>query len=359
MRVMLVCQDLRHGRSGQDVATWRLARALCARPDVRLTVVTGKVHPGAALPCRTIVLPCLPVWHGSVQFLTFRAAWTLARGRLTRDQDLVVGSSPLWPGVDVACVHFLSLAWLEAPSGHRGLRWLHDRWRHVIAARAERRLRRRTGPLLLPVSQGLARSLERHLGRSGPVLPNATDPERFRPGSEPVLRAAVLRAAGWPEDARILLFVGGAWHRKGVDVALDALERLPQPWVLLVVGPGPQAVLRRRGERVHGVGLQADTAPWYRLAEALLLPSRYDTDALVVWEALGSGVPVIAAPFPGHEAWAAAALIATTAEDIAAAVATLDARREVLLERARALLAARHPDHIAERLLTLAREARS
>lgn len=323
LRLAVVHPDLRPWRSGHDVAVWRLVAALAERPDVTVTVVTGRVH--ARLPdgVRVVRLPCLPVWHAALRFLTFRVAWSVAYRFIAPAQDAVYLSSPLWGRGDLAAVHFLSLDWREAwrrrpPPRHwrLRLRHLHDRFRHAIAAPLERRAYERAargeGPRLLPVSPGLAEGLkERFPGAAErmTMVPNIVDDRRFRPGPEPERNSALRAAVRWSADWPIVLFVGGAWQRKGLPVALEVLARLERSAGLLVVGPGPAEAMRREAERlgidrrVHFAGAQRDTAPYYRIADVLLIPSAYETDGLVAWEALATGVPVVAAPFPGSEPW--------------------------------------------------------
>jgi len=377
MRLTLVCQDLRPWRSGQDVAVWRLARALARRPDVTLTVVTGRVHAGAAVPgARIVRLPCLPLWHFSLQFLSFRLAWAIYR-RFHR-ADVVLASSPLWGGADLAVVHFLSLDWqatAKAPrladGGGSWARHWHDRFRHALAARLERacyaraaRLRR---PHLLPVSAALRDSLRRRFDVDGTVVPNIVDADKFHPAPEPTLAARLRADRGWPADTRILLFVGGAWRRKRLDRAIEALVHLPETVELVVLGRGPAAEMRafagRLGvaARVAFLGNRADVARFYRIATAVVVPSDYETDSLVAWEALASGVPVVAAPFPASSAWLRPGVTgfpACAPGEIAAAVARLladPALRARMGAAGRRLAQTRGPAGVADQVVRLAR----
>ncbi len=377
----VVHPDLRPGRSGHDGAVYRLVEALAERPDVTLRVVTG-TRPAPLPPGVTVVrLPCLPMWHLSLRFLSFRLAWSLYR-RLRRavPDEVVYLGSPLLGGGDLAAVHFLSLDWRAAaradppPADWRlRLRLWHDRVRHAMAVPLERRAYRAAargrGPRLLPVSAGLAGRLETRFGALPglTVVPNIIDTERFRQTPEPDLDAAVRAAAGWPKHWPIVLFVGGAWQRKGLSVALRAMAALSAPAGLLVVGPGPQAALRAEAARlgiaprVHAVGWQADTAPYYRIADALVLPSLYETDALVAWEALASGVPVVATPFAGSEAWLQGGVTGFAARGAEATAGALDrliadpALRDRCVAAGRDLAVRRSPQAVAAQVVELAR----
>lgn len=377
----IVHPDLRPGHSGHDGAVYRLAVALAERPDVSVRVVTG-TRPGPLPPGVEVVrLPCLPTWHFSLRFLSFRLAWSLYR-RLRRrvPHEVVYLGSPLLGGGDLAAVHFLSVDWRAAARAHPPpahwrlrLRLWHDHVRHALAVPFEYRAYgavARSGRMrLLPVSGGLAGRLETRFGAMPglTVVPNIIDTARFRRAAEPDLDAAVRAAAGWPRHWPIVLFVGGAWQRKGLGVALRAMAALSTPAGLLVVGPGPQAALRadaaRLGiaPRVHAVGLQADTAPYYRIADALVLPSLYETDGLVAWEALASGVPVVATPFAGSEAWLLGGVTGFAARGVEATAGAIDrliadsALRDRCTAVGRDLAASRSPRAVAAQVVDLAR----
>ena len=107
-----------------------------------------------------------------------------------------------------------------------------------------------------------------------------------------------------PEGARVLLAVGRLTEQKGLDVALRALplvrERFPDA-CLVVLGDGP---LRARlaaladalgvGDAVHLPGRAGDVAAWYRRADVLVHPSRWEGFGLVLLEAMLASLPVVA-----------------------------------------------------------------
>lgn len=381
LTISVVHPDLRPWRSGHGAAVHRLVGALAGHPDVGVRVVTG-LHAVAVPPEVEVVrLPALPVWRFSLEFLSFKLAWSLYRRTRRRTPgEVVYLGSPLLGGGDLAAVHFLSADWREAalaagpPRDWRlRLRLWHDHLRHGIAVPLEHRVYGRAargrGPRLLPVSAGLADRLHHRFGPLPDVepVPNIVDTGRFRPGWEPALEASVRSAAGWPAHWPIVLFVGGAWQRKGLPVALRAMAALSEPAGLLVVGPGPRTALMDEAARlgiagrVHAVGPQVDTAPFYRIARALVLPSLYETDALVAWEALASGVPVVAAPFPGSEAWLRGGVTGFAARGAEATAGALDrllgnpALGGRCAEAGRALAAERSPAAVAGRVVDLAR----
>jgi len=131
------------------------------------------------------------------------------------------------------------------------------------------------------------------------VVYNGLDHRKFRPLEEP--EAAALRARlGLAAAARVVLFVGSGFARKGLAYLLEAFAGLKNPESLLwVVGKGPlkryqqMAARLGAGARVRFWGPQADTAPFYQAAAVLALPTIYDPCSNVVLEALGCGCPVV------------------------------------------------------------------
>lgn len=140
------------------------------------------------------------------------------------------------------------------------------------------------------------------------VIRNGVDTDRFHPTTTQE-RFELRRQAGLHPDEVVLLFVGSGWQRKGLDRLIDGLARVPprQGWQLLVAGHDSQAKryqaqAARLGlsRNVHFLGRITDPAPWYRLADLFVLPSRYDPCANSVLEALASGTPVLVSDTCGH-----------------------------------------------------------
>ena len=98
-----------------------------------------------------------------------------------------------------------------------------------------------------------------------------------------------------PADARVLLCVCRLEPQKGVDVAIQALEQIPDAH-LVVLGEGPEhADLERLGgERVHLLGRVPDVGAWLRRAELLVHPVRWEGFGLALLEAMLASLPVVA-----------------------------------------------------------------
>ena len=94
---------------------------------------------------------------------------------------------------------------------------------------------------------------------------------------------------------------------KGIEVAVRALARLPESFVLWVVGDGPEfdALQALSGElgvqdRVHFLGLQSQVEPYMQAADAFVCPSLWaEAAGLVNIEAQACGLPVLASRIGG------------------------------------------------------------
>lgn len=140
---------------------------------------------------------------------------------------------------------------------------------------------------------------------------NGVEVSRFAPTPERMTRAAELRHQfGIPEKAPVVLFVGRLTCDKGIPELLQAFLRLENRFPdlrLLLVGcfedgdPLPEDVRKRleTHERVILAGPVNDPAPYYALADALVLPSHREGLPTVILEGHAAGKPVIGAAATG------------------------------------------------------------
>lgn len=128
------------------------------------------------------------------------------------------------------------------------------------------------------------------------TIPNGVDLTVFRPNAS--ARAAVRSQLGLDDDDALAVFVGGDWVRKGLPHAIDALAATAN-WHLAVAGPGdPQPPINRARAagteaRLHFLGSLHDTSPVYAAADALVLPTAYESFSLVPLEAAATGIPLL------------------------------------------------------------------
>ncbi|MFB7617415.1 glycosyltransferase family 4 protein [Kitasatospora sp. NPDC056181] len=128
------------------------------------------------------------------------------------------------------------------------------------------------------------------------TIPNARAADRYPPADGPADRRAARHALGLPADGLLVAWIGAIAPEKRLDLALDALDRLPDVR-LAVAGDGPlRTALEQHpaAARAHFLGTLADPAPLYRAADALLLTSDSEGVPGVLIEAALAGLPAVA-----------------------------------------------------------------
>jgi glycosyltransferase involved in cell wall biosynthesis len=138
-------------------------------------------------------------------------------------------------------------------------------------------------------------------------MPNGVDTEIYRPIEKD---RSLLKKLGL-EDKVVVLFVGNLHLCKGVDLLIEAIARIKDESIaLLVVGGGYEEMrfrelARRMGleGRVIFVGpksLDEGLISYYALADMFVLPSIYsESFGVVALEAMSCGKPVIVSSLPG------------------------------------------------------------
>ncbi|MFD9908514.1 glycosyltransferase [Streptomyces sp. NPDC059063] len=166
-----------------------------------------------------------------------------------------------------------------------GARWTA---RLVCVSEAERRRGLRAGV------RGAAR-----------VVPNGVDLDRYRPAATRDGRAALpLPDAVRDPAAPLVVCVGRLCRQKGQDVLLRAWPTVTAALPgarLALVGDGPDAgALRAAADAsVLFAGAAADAVPWYRAADVVVLPSRWEGMALAPLEAMACARPVVVTAVDG------------------------------------------------------------
>lgn len=135
------------------------------------------------------------------------------------------------------------------------------------------------------------------------IIPNGIAQDRFVP--DPAGGRGIRAEFGIPAGARLLLFVGHEFSRKGLAHAAGALALLDQDTWLLVVGANdPEPYRRLAGAaqpRMVFAGPRRDMPAIYSAADAFVFPTAYESFSLVCMEAMGCGVPVFATAVGGIE----------------------------------------------------------
>jgi UDP-glucose:(heptosyl)LPS alpha-1,3-glucosyltransferase len=128
------------------------------------------------------------------------------------------------------------------------------------------------------------------------VIYNGVDLEHFHPGLRDQHRNTMRAKVGAGGTAKVVLFVGSGFARKGLPTLIEAMTDFDAE--LWVVGRDKaQAALERRtqqlGVRARFFGGQPDVRPFYGAADVFALPTLYDPFPNAVLEALACGLPIV------------------------------------------------------------------
>ena len=250
---------------------------------------------------------------------------------------------------------------------------LPERWRGFLASR-ERRWAQ-AADAVVTVNVPFAEHLERALGRPMTIVYNGPLPSD--PPDPPDRRYH--RELGLPATAQVALILGAVVAHRGIDEAAIAVGGLPDVH-LVVIGEGgakpaiqARAVALPHADRVHFLpAAPPDEIPaWTASADVAVIPLQPSTlnhrltTPTRLFDAMGAGVPVVAADLPGlagivRETGIGVLVDPTSPAAIAAGIREIleapDQRRAAY--RAACLAAARGPyawDRGVERLLALYR----
>lgn len=140
---------------------------------------------------------------------------------------------------------------------------------------------------VISVSRRLQKELSEWYGVSSEVIYHGIDTARFRPAAPPENKKWT-----W-------LFAGEA--AKGLEQVVSALKEFPE--AELSVASRSDLSAFRGIERVNLLGPVADMPALYAKADVFVYPSAYDTFAMVVAEAMASGLPVVIGSEIGAAEW--------------------------------------------------------
>jgi glycosyltransferase involved in cell wall biosynthesis len=134
------------------------------------------------------------------------------------------------------------------------------------------------------------------------VIPNA-----WTSAAAPIPREEARRALGIPPDVFAVGWVGRISREKGLDVLIDALPRLADlPVRVVVMGDGPEratlgsrAARFRVAERIDWRGAVPGAGRWMAAFDAWVLSSRTEGTPVTLFEAAAAGAPIVATAVGG------------------------------------------------------------
>lgn len=136
------------------------------------------------------------------------------------------------------------------------------------------------------------------------VIHNGFEPGRFSLEGREENRSQIRAGLGLDASARVLLFPGSGFRRKGLTEMMQVMKDLPE-FILLVVGRdhcAPWKMLASRlgvSDRVKFLLPRHKLQQLYHAADATVLPSWYDPFGNVGVESLACGTPLVSTAFTG------------------------------------------------------------
>ncbi len=142
------------------------------------------------------------------------------------------------------------------------------------------------------------------------IVRNGVDLNRFHPRNRKLYREETRRSLGLSDQDVMVIFVAHNFRLKGLQTLIRALSELEKRsgennFKIGVLGAGKvrqfSALARRLGvlDKLIFIGCKEDTPSFYAAADISVHPSYYDPSALVVLEAMASGLPVITTAYCG------------------------------------------------------------
>lgn len=310
--IIQIIQEFAQAGGAERVA-WDLAFSL-GRMGQQNSVVTSRVDP--ARPTATTVRP-VARWLSAIpkrgMFRHLGRAlvvplFTVAAqfARLPKSNSVLISHGDSFFG-DVLVVHAVNAENLREKRQAGQWKWLLNPLHAWVALRDRIMIGGQRYRRYVAVSTRVKRELMEHYDvpeERITVIPNGIDLARFRPDAQ---AAARIRAEfGIPPTARLALFVGHEFDRKGLLPLVEAMQMIDDPdlWLLVVGSDNPEPYRRAAGAgaaRIVFAGERRDMERIYPAADVFVLPTAYETFSLVSMEAMACGVPVLATRVGGIE----------------------------------------------------------
>ena len=173
---------------------------------------------------------------------------------------------------------------------------------HILLLSLERRLF--SGTKRIVANSGMVK--EQIMGHYGvpaeriSTVYNGVDLSRFTPENRKRWRNSIRADLAVPEQAKVVLFAGSGFERKGLDVLLRAVPHVGVGGLkVIVAGKGESrrysAFIRRAGlsDDVLFLGPCSGIERLYAASDIFVLPTLYDPFSNATIEAMAAGLPVI------------------------------------------------------------------
>jgi len=292
MKIAFVVHDY-HRAGGHSRYVAELATRLCRDHEVHVFAnrIADDGTPG-------IHFHKVPAWRANAltTVLSFAVPATLQVGG---GFDIVHSQGFCGFVGNVFTAHMCNAAWYRALRNSEEGATLRESVFSTVASALEYWTYRFTGDSkVIAVSERVGRDLVKfyHCPADIRVIYHGTDIDLFSPRTRQALRPAARQQFGLPESEFVFLYVGQL--RKGARQSIQALAQVPHG-VLLCVSPSDPSAYRQLAkecgveQRVIFAGHTKEIEKAYAAGDALLLPTPFDTFALVVSEAMACGLPIV------------------------------------------------------------------
>ena len=240
----------------------------------------------------------VPAWRANAltTVLTFALPATLQIGR---GFDIIHSQGFCGFRGNVFTGHICNRAWHLALTNLEGGATLRESIFNTIATGLEYTTYRfAQNSAVIAISERVARDLRQFYHCTAPVevIYHGVDLDVFSPEGKARWRAEMRRQWGLSEEEMVYLYVGDL--RKGARRCITALSKLDRGRLICVSRSRDEAYRRLaqdtgQSERVMFPGPTAQIEKVYAAVDAFLLPTPYDAFAMVVSEAMASGLPVV------------------------------------------------------------------
>jgi UDP-glucose:(heptosyl)LPS alpha-1,3-glucosyltransferase len=292
MRIAFLVHDY-HRKGGQSRYVTELASRFAHKHDVHVFANRIERDEAAGIRFHTV-----PAWRANAltTVLTFAVPATLQIGP---GFDIVHSQGFCGFRGNVFTGHICNRAWHQALRKLAGGVTLRESIFNTFATLLEHAVYRfARHSAVIAISNRVAKDLAKFYHCFAPmhVIYHGVDLQTFCPSNRPRWRSELRAQQGLSDQDFVFLYVGDL--RKGGSQCIEALSRL-DAGRLLIVSRSRDGAYRRMAseagvsERVSFLGPTDQVEKAYAASDALVLPSPYDAFAMVVSEAMASGLPVV------------------------------------------------------------------